>query len=600
MKKYIDSKGQSLIEILIAIALAAVILPGLFAGFAATREGKAQEGERLTAIGIHKEMEEAVRSVRENSWSDLPTGTFYPTISGNTWALSAGSETVGNFTRQLTITQMADLGIKKVDYLTSWTQPSNGSITTTEYLTRHLGNTTKKHTTTSDFSTGTFTNTQALAVGDGAVALTPTVSGGTLIDDYTIAGNYTYDSAKIEVTGGVAQLKNIGGPVSGQTTNSAFTTNATGWTFALYGLNIVQAGSYQATGGNPGGYIRINLPKSNNKQSGGYYYQGFTTTAANPTSTLSFNWTVTAYQATPTSFHLYAWIDNTATGTPVTQVWDSGNITATSGWSGTVNVNTSSFITTPGTYYLKVGAFVNTASGNRGPYTLGFDNVLLNWSGTTNSYDATSPTIVPTTSFQPAGVTAWTSFNATEVPNGGSVGYQLSSDDGATWKYWNGSAWATATLATNYNSKSVVNTNIGSFTVASGKIRVKAFLIGNGSQQVKLDQIVIGYNGTSGNNSGTYTSPTVDAGALVAFNRIDWTEVNTANTTTSLKIAVNSDNSTWNYVGPDGTAGTSFTGGSYEIPQSLISGRYLRYQISFNSTNTDQPYVTDVTVNYSP
>jgi type II secretory pathway pseudopilin PulG len=588
MKK--NHKGQSLIEILIAIALAAVVLPALLTGYVASREGKAQEGERLQATAVHKEMEEAVRSVRESGWTNITAGTFHATVSGSLWALSPGSETVGNFTRQLTVTQMADPSVKKIDYLTTWSNPSSGSITTTEYLTRYLGNAVKTQTTTSDFSGGTFVNSRAAAIGDGAIELTPATAGGTLTDDYTTSADYTFDSAKIEVTGGVAQLKNLGGAISGQTTNPGFNTGITGWTFASYGQNISQAGSYQASGGNPGGYIRINLPKNNNHQSGAYYYQGFTTTAANPTSSLAFNWRVTAYNATPTSFHLYAWIDSAGTGTPITQVWDSGNITGTTAWSGTLNVNTTPYIVTPGTYYLKVGGFINTNSGNKGPFTFDYDNVLLNWSGTTNSYASDSPTITPTTSFQPAGVTAWTSFTSSEVPNGGSVSYQLSGDDGATWKYWN-AGWTTATLPTHYNSASVVNTNIGTFPVVSGKIRVKAFLIGNGTQQVKLDKIVIGYNGTAGGNSGTFTSSTIDAGSLVAFNRIAWTESNTVNTTVSFKIAVNSDNSTWNYV-------DLISGG--EIPVNSVSGRYLRYQISFTSTNTDLPNVSDVTVNYSP
>jgi len=595
----VKEKGQSLIEILIAIALAAIILPALFSGFAASREGKAQEGERLQATALNKEMEEAVRSARENGWATLAAGTYHATVSGTTWALVSGSETVGNFSRQLTITQLPDPSIKKIDYLTTWAQPYAGSIATTEYIARYLGNATMTHTTTGDFSSGIFTNTRPLALGDGAIELTPAVGGGTFADDYTTSINYNFDSAKIEVVGGAAQLKGTGAPASGQTTNSGFDTGITGWVFASYGQNISQTGSYQASGGNPGGYIRINLPKSNNKQSGAYYYQGFTTTAANPTSTLSFNWQVTAYQTTPTSFHLYAWIDNAATGTPVTQVWDSGNITSTTAWSGTVNINVASFITTPGTYYLKVGGFIDTNSGNKGPFTFGYDNVLLGWSGTSTSYPSDSPTIYPNTSFTPASVTGWTSFSATEIPNGGSVGYQLSDNDGTTWKYYNG-GWVTATLPTHYNTAATVNTNIVTFPITTGKIRVKAFLIGDGTQQVKLDQIIIGYNGSAGGNIGTYTSPSIDAGSQVAFNRIIWTETNTANTTVSFKIAVNSDDSTWSYVGPDGTAGTSFTGGGGEIPTVAVNGRYLRYQISFGSTNSDLPNVTDVAVNYSP
>ena len=42
--------------------------------------------------------------------------------------------------------------------------------------------------------------------------------------------SYTYDSGKIEVTGGAAQLKDLSSPSSGSTTNSGFDSSATGWT----------------------------------------------------------------------------------------------------------------------------------------------------------------------------------------------------------------------------------------------------------------------------------------------------------------------------------------------------------------------------------
>ncbi|OGL93118.1 hypothetical protein A3H11_03860 [Candidatus Uhrbacteria bacterium RIFCSPLOWO2_12_FULL_47_10] len=46
------------------------------------------------------------------------------------------------------------------------------------------------------------------------------------------SSDFSFDSSKIEVTGGVARLKNLGTTTSGATTNSGFTTDATGWTYA--------------------------------------------------------------------------------------------------------------------------------------------------------------------------------------------------------------------------------------------------------------------------------------------------------------------------------------------------------------------------------
>src|SRR3990167_3628807 len=61
------SSGQSLVEILIAIGLTGILLPALLTGLVSSREGKAQEGQRLQATALLRESEEAIRSVREKA-----------------------------------------------------------------------------------------------------------------------------------------------------------------------------------------------------------------------------------------------------------------------------------------------------------------------------------------------------------------------------------------------------------------------------------------------------------------------------------------------------------------------------------------------------
>ncbi|MFA5933461.1 MAG: hypothetical protein WCV81_04260 [Microgenomates group bacterium] len=610
-------KGQSLIELLIAIALAAVIIPGILSGLIASREGKAQEGQRLQALTYLKEEEEAVRSVREAGWSNIASNnTYHPVQGATSWSLATGSETINsNFTRQVAISSVQrdssgnivlsggviDPSTKLAVYTVSWTTPNPGSVTTTEYLQRYLGNTTLVHTTQADFNGGTFNNTESDTTGGGSVRLSNVGSSSySFVDDYTSPVSYTYDSNKIEVLNGFAELKPINTPVSGATTNPGFDTTANPWVRVNYGDGVGQAGARIATGGIPGAWLREVTNKNHNKAGGLYYRQPTTTTVPNVTGTLTFNWQVLVFNPTVTSLHLYAWLDTIATGVPTTQVWDSGNIISVMPWSGTVTVDVSPQMVTAGTYYLKIGAFVDYDTVlNGGPFTIGYDNALLSWTGNIVSYDTTSPTIYPIASFVPSNVFSWSSFTATEITNGGSIMYQLSDDNGVTWKYWSG-GWQTATLPTHYNSAATVNQFIPAFSAASGQIKVRAFLISNGAQFVRLDKIQIGYNGSAFPNSGDFISATMDAGANAGFNNINWTEVNTANTTTRLQIATNSDNATWSFVGPDGTSGTYFTGGYGAINLVNVSGRYLRYKIYFTSTNTDIPYVTDLSVNYSP
>src|SRR3990172_3870774 len=73
------TKGQSLVELILAVALASILLPALLTGLVSSREGKAQQDNRFTATAYLKEAVEAVRIVREAGWSGIATnGTYYP------------------------------------------------------------------------------------------------------------------------------------------------------------------------------------------------------------------------------------------------------------------------------------------------------------------------------------------------------------------------------------------------------------------------------------------------------------------------------------------------------------------------------------------
>ena len=254
--------------------------------------------------------------------------------------------------------------------------------------------------------------------------------------------NYTYDSAKIEVTGGVGQLKDLGGSVSGSTTNSGFDSNSTGWTYVpnwKHGGSGSNSGNYHATGGHPNGYIDLTEDVQKSKSEASYWYQAFTTTVASPdTATLNFDWSSITFGTAPSTYKLYAFID-TGSGNPTVgqEVWTSGEITGTTAWASVAPISITAKVPTAGTYYLKIAANITrTSSGaTRENYISGWDNVIVNWSKVTHSYDTTSPTINPTTSLSLSKAISWNAFTETAIKNGGSINYQLSDDDGSTWKY---------------------------------------------------------------------------------------------------------------------------------------------------------------------
>ncbi|OGL98043.1 hypothetical protein A2304_00855 [Candidatus Uhrbacteria bacterium RIFOXYB2_FULL_57_15] len=310
-------------------------------------------------------------------------------------------------------------------------------------------------------------------------------------------GNYTYDSAKIEVTGGVARLKNLGSASSGGTSNSSFDASAAGWTGVPGWIDApskTNSTNWQSAGGNPTGHVDINLPGKKKNSSAGYWYQAFTTTASTPdTATLNLDWRSVSVTDLPTSYQLYAFID-TGSGNPVlgTQVWSSGNLTSATSWASIPTVDIRSKVPTAGTYYLKIAAYHTCQTGTDCDTVSGFDNVAVNWSKTVVSYDTSKPTIYPNASLNPSKVITWDSFAETATKNGGQIYYQLSDDDGSTWNYWSGSTWAAAG-AGNYNAASEIHANIATFPTTSNKIKFKAFLEGDGSQQVMLDNVAIGY-----------------------------------------------------------------------------------------------------------
>jgi hypothetical protein len=371
--------------------------------------------------------------------------------------------------------------------------------------------------------------------------------------NFNTSGEYTYNEAKIAVTGGAAQLVDQGGggscdgtanacttfvssptctaqagcawggDASGATTNPSFDSGTTGWTYVDWEQGNRASGTRVTSGGNPNAYVNIALATQSKNTASGYWRQAFTTTEANPTASVNFDWKITSYSdAGLTSYIIYVFVDS-ASGAPTigNHVW-SQTITSTTNWASVTDLDVSSKISTAGTYYIKIVARRITGLGASGTQTVGFDNVQLNWSksaacsGTATAcnaystsstcstqagcdwtpvpvYPTDSPSITPTTSLAPVGVTGWNSFSETATKNGGEINYQLSSDDGATWKYWNNSAWETASTSANANPYNIINANIPSFTTTDSKITWKAFLVSNGTQQIILDNVAIGY-----------------------------------------------------------------------------------------------------------
>lgn len=179
-------KGQSLVEFLIAIGLTSIFMPALITGLVSSREGKAQQNERLMALNLLKESQEAIRIIHEAGWNNFRTnGTFHPVLSGATWSLAPGEESVNGFTRKVEVSDIRrdengnivpsggyiDPSTKKAETTVSWGTPIPSSITSTNFISRFIGNSVLSQTSDSDFNSGFPNNTIVTNTSGGEVTL---------------------------------------------------------------------------------------------------------------------------------------------------------------------------------------------------------------------------------------------------------------------------------------------------------------------------------------------------------------------------------------------------------------------------------------------
>ena len=305
-----------------------------------------------------------------------------------------------------------------------------------------------------------------------------------------------------------------------------------GWSYYDWdwqGDEVDPSGNVQTTGGNPDEWVDIYFPLGRRDEIGGFWQQSFTTTVGNlDTATLDFDWRVPQYPNSPNSFDIYVFIDSVP-GAPVigTEV-HTESISGGTAWATVNLVDVTSSLSTTGTYYLKLATWLETPNQNRGPFQVGFDNAQLSWSKALSGYPDDSPTIQPIASYQPVEITSWTAFSEVANKNGGEIYYQLSDDDGTTWYWWDGGTWVAAVSSTDYNTATEVNNNISEFPVDNLRILFKAFLVGDGTQQVQLDTITI---------EGENVTLTMEVGQVTTDHQ--WITVNTLNTYTKPVIVAN-------------------------------------------------------------
>lgn len=633
-----NTTGQSLVELVLAIGLSAILIPALTLGFVASREGKPQQKQRLGAIMHFKEAQEATRSVREKGWSTFAiNGTYHPTSTNGGWSLSPNAENINGFNRSITISDTyrdsngnialigsLDPSTKKVDIVVSWTQPFTSSLTSTSYFTRFT-NSAYTETSESDFTQGTLSGTTITNISGGEVTLGAGGGGDWCNPNLTISA---VDLPKSGVANAVSAIEGkafagTGDNAAGVSYASVAIDNSTppngnvSGTFDGYKTNDGIFGetnyAYLATDTNSKEVVIVDLTNITN---GKYSEAGYFNAPGNGNAN-------SVYVANNIGFmtdgagHLYTFDLSSKSGSRP----QLGSVTLQGIGKKVIVSGSFAFVAESGSTQLQiiqVSSDGRTLSvvGQASVAGLGAKSIFVNDSAT-RVYIVTeaSPTqkeffIIDTTiktgnrptlgsyessGMNPKGVTVVTGNKAIIVGTGGQE-YQV----------LNILNEANPTNCGGLNIDSGVN-GVASVIESDGDA-FSYIITGDASSEFK---IIEGGPGGQFATSGNFESAIFDPGFEVSYNRAYVNFASPTQTSFSYQIAIadpinnSCSGALYAFVGPDGTSNSYYTASSqiflsddgvnFENP-----GRCFKYKAYFSSNDVTQtPVFYDLSVNYS-
>lgn len=617
-----------MIELLVAFGLAAVLLPAFMTGIMTTREGRAQQPQRMIANNYLREAVEAVRSVREKGWSTFAVdGTYHPVVNNGKWTLVANNETTSDgFVRSIVISDAqrnssgnivtsggtVDPSTKKVTSTVSWNTPRQSEVTSELYVTRYLDNLTFVQTLQSEFDLGTKSGTVSTNSSGGEVTLGAGGYGDWCNPNLNLS---PLDLPKNGVANAVSAIVGQAFAGTGE--------NASGVSFA----NVQIANTDPPTASVLGTYD-------------GYKTNGiFGETNYAYLATDNNSKEVEIVNLTTNPYSEAGWFNTPFSSANATSVYVSGN-------RGYVTAG-----------YLLYVFDLSSKSGSRP--MVGLPHLLV---GTGTSIVVSGNYAFVSVSGSPIEMqiidvsNPWSIFQIGYADVNGQDGKHVFINSTATRAYLatNASASLPEFFVIDISSKSGSRPTLGSYdangmnpkdlAVVTGN---KALLVGTGTEEYQVLDIAneanpvrcgglnldTGVNGIASvlepdgdafsyiitgdsssefkiieggpggryATSGTFTSSSFSPGYTTAFNRIIFTSNIPVNTDFTAQIAVSSDCQNYTFVGPDGTSGTFYTSSGGSIPVEGNSGSCFQYKLYFLTTDLSAtPVVSDVTINYSP
>ncbi|HLD20240.1 MAG TPA: hypothetical protein VJB93_03285 [Patescibacteria group bacterium] len=114
-------KGFSLVEVILSTAIFALAVTAFVGVWAYAQEGTALGGRRNRAAFIAEEGFEAVRAMRDQSFSNITDGTHGIKIINNAWQFDGVSDVLDSVTRAITVSS-ADVRRKNITATVDWQQ----------------------------------------------------------------------------------------------------------------------------------------------------------------------------------------------------------------------------------------------------------------------------------------------------------------------------------------------------------------------------------------------------------------------------------------------------------------------------------------------
>lgn len=646
-----NEQGQLLIEMLIAMALSAILIPSLMTGLVASKQGKAQQGQRAQAVALLKEAEEVVRSVREKDWNSFAVdGTYHPAISGTAWILSPGTESINGFSRSTVINDVfrdangvvvtsggtLDPSTKKVDLSVTWDQPYASNVSSSMFVTRFQKNAANTQTTVADFSAGNLSNTVVTNHSGGEVTLgagggggdwcTPTLSITTV--DLSRQGLPTAISAyqgnivtgtggnasgptfvDVKVAGNSPPVANISGQFNNSKANGVFTETNYGYIATTNNSEEIQildmtqysdppantkfkeVGYFNAPGNGQGDSVFV-AGTVGYMTDGNHFYTFDMTSHTGSRSQLntSTSWTLAGNgkKVVVVGNYAYVAVDSTSTQLQIIDVTNAASPTiVASAATGNNQAGVDLSVNATGTRAYLV---TNYASSSQP------DFFIID----TSTKSGTRPLIgsgFNTNVMSPKGVSVATGNRAIIVGIGGTKQYQVVNIANES------SPALCASLAITNGAYAVAS------VLQSDNYAYSYIVTGDTNAELKM---ILGGAGGQYSTSGTFISGALDAGSTVAYNRFIANFSQPDQTTIKFQVAVaaavsgSCSGATYYFVGPDATQASYFTS-SGPIPFATNGigysnpGRCFKYKADFSTNEvTSAPVLYDISVNYSP